>query len=83
MNDKGKIREALSKAKLTRIMFFWGGFLSAIQSYLQAFFKQPQGFVYFKRLRGILKVFEVKNHIERPFINVKMIDLNRKNITPL
>jgi hypothetical protein len=34
----------------------------------------------FKRLNAVLKEFEVKDHIERPFLNVKMIDLNRKTL---
>lgn len=35
---------------------------------------------HFKRLNAVLKEFEVKDHIERPFLNVKMIDLNRKTL---
>ena len=34
----------------------------------------------FKRLNAILKEFEVKDHIERPFLNIKMIDLNRQTL---
>ncbi len=34
----------------------------------------------FKRLNAVLKEFEVKDHIDRPFLNVKMIDLNRKTL---
>lgn len=34
----------------------------------------------FKRLNAVLKEFEVKDHIERPFLNIKMIDLNRKTL---
>lgn len=34
----------------------------------------------FKRLNAVLKEFEVKDHIERPFLNIKMIKLNRKTL---
>lgn len=34
----------------------------------------------FKRLNAVLKEFEVKDHVERPFLNVKMIDLNRQTL---
>lgn len=34
----------------------------------------------FERLDAVLKVFEVKDHIDRPFLNVKMIDLNRTTL---
>ena len=34
----------------------------------------------FKGLNAVLKEFEVKDHIERLFLNVKMIDLNRTNL---
>ncbi|SDR87337.1 hypothetical protein SAMN04487764_0906 [Gillisia sp. Hel1_33_143] len=34
----------------------------------------------FVRLNAILKEFEVKDHIERPFLNIKMIDLNRQTL---
>ncbi|SDS35622.1 hypothetical protein [Gramella sp. MAR_2010_147] len=34
----------------------------------------------FKRLNAVLKEFEVKDHIERPFLNIKMIDLNRQTL---
>ena len=34
----------------------------------------------FKRLNAVLKEFEVKDHINRPFLNVKMIDLNRTTL---
>ncbi len=34
----------------------------------------------FKRLNAVLKEFEVKDHSERPFLNIKMIDLNRNTI---
>lgn len=27
-----------------------------------------------------IKEFEVKDHIERPFLNIKMIDLNRQTL---
>ncbi|SDK79261.1 hypothetical protein SAMN04488034_101486 [Salinimicrobium catena] len=33
-----------------------------------------------KRLNAILKEFEVKDHREQPFLNIKMIDLNRKTL---
>ena len=34
----------------------------------------------FRRLNGVLKEYEVKNHIEGPFLNIKMIDLNRQTL---
>ena len=34
----------------------------------------------FTRLNAVLKEFEVKDHIERPFLKIKMIDLNRKTL---
>ena len=34
----------------------------------------------FKKLKAVIKEFEVKDHIERPFLNVKMIDLNRNTL---
>ena len=34
----------------------------------------------FTRLNADLKEFEVKDHINRPFLNVKMIDLNRQTL---
>jgi hypothetical protein len=34
----------------------------------------------FKRLNAVLKEFEVTDHIERPFLNIKMIDLNRTTL---
>lgn len=34
----------------------------------------------FTRLNAVLKEFEVKDHLERPFLNVKMIDLNRTTL---
>jgi len=34
----------------------------------------------FKRLNAVMKEFEVKDHIERPFLNIKMIDLNRQTL---
>jgi len=34
----------------------------------------------FKRLNAVLKEFEVKDHIEHPFLKIKMIDLNRKTL---
>ena len=34
----------------------------------------------FKRLNAVLKEFEVKDHIDRTFLNVKMIDLNRTTL---
>ena len=34
----------------------------------------------FKRLNAVLKEFEVKDHIDRTFLNVQMIDLNRTTL---
>lgn len=34
----------------------------------------------FKRLNAILKEFEVKDHIDQPFLQIKIIDLNRKTL---
>lgn len=34
----------------------------------------------FNRLNAVLKEFEVKDHIVRPFLNIKMIDLNRQTV---
>jgi len=34
----------------------------------------------FARLNAALKEFEVKDHLERPFLKVKMIDLNRTTL---
>lgn len=34
----------------------------------------------FKRLNAIFKEFEVKDHIDQPFLQIKMIDLNRKTL---
>ena len=31
-------------------------------------------------LNAVQKEFEVKDHLERPFLNVKMINLNRKKL---
>lgn len=34
----------------------------------------------FKRLNAVLKKFEVKDHVERTFLKVQMIDLNRNTL---
>jgi len=34
----------------------------------------------FNRLNAVLKEFVVKDHIDRPFLKIKMIDLNRKTL---
>ena len=34
----------------------------------------------FKRLKAVLKEFEVKDHIDRPFLNIKMINLDRTTL---
>jgi hypothetical protein len=34
----------------------------------------------FARLNAVLKEFVVKDNIDRPFLNIKMIDLNRKTL---
>lgn len=34
----------------------------------------------FKRLNAVLKEFIVKDNIDRPFLNIKMIDLNRQTL---
>ncbi len=34
----------------------------------------------FKRFNAVLKEFEIKDHMERPFLNIKMIDLNRTTL---
>jgi len=32
------------------------------------------------RLNAVIKEFEVKDHIDQPFLQIKMIDLNRKTL---
>jgi len=34
----------------------------------------------FKKLDTVLKEFEVKDHSERPFLNIKVMDLNRQTL---
>ena len=34
----------------------------------------------FKRLNAVLKEFVVKDTIDRPFLNIEMIDLNRQSL---
>ena len=34
----------------------------------------------FEKLDAVMKTFEVIDHLERPFLNVKMIDLNRNTL---
>ncbi len=34
----------------------------------------------FTRLNAVLKEFVVKDNIDRPFLNIKMIDLNRQTL---
>ncbi|WP_041557585.1 hypothetical protein [Cellulophaga algicola] len=34
----------------------------------------------FKRLGAVLEEFEVKDHGKRPFLNIKMINLNRQTL---
>lgn len=34
----------------------------------------------FTRLNAVMKEFEVKDHIDQPFLQIKMIDLNRKTL---
>jgi len=34
----------------------------------------------FKRLNAVIKEFEMKDHIDQPFLQIKMIDLNRKTL---
>lgn len=57
----------------------FGTVLSVFQSYKQTFILL-QSSDQFKRLHAILKEFEVKDHIDRPFLNIKMNNLNRTTL---
>ena len=58
----------------------FGTVLSAFQNSTQTFKQLQSSLDQFKRLNAVLKEFEVKDHIERPFLNIKMIDLNRTTL---
>jgi len=58
----------------------YGTAQNEFQSCTQTFIQQLSSYDNFKRLNAVLKEFEVKDHIERPFLNIKMIDLNRKTL---
>lgn len=63
----------------------FGTVLNVFQSFTRTFYTTTEFTDQFKRLNAVLKEFEVKDHMERPFLNVKMIDLNRldpKNKAP-
>lgn len=54
--------------------------LSVFQSYIQIFYTSTDFTDQFKRLNSVLKDFEVKDHLESPFLNVKIIDLIRTTL---